>query len=362
MATYADDRTEAPTPRRRMEARSKGQVARSQDLTSAVLLLAAFGGLYWFGPPLCQMLTAMIAFALAIDSAPHDLGALRSLASGIGSELGKHLLPLLACFFVVGLAVLLAQVGLIFTWQPLMPSLAKINPLSGIMRLFSVRSAMMAAINFLKLMFVCLVAYVTLSGSAGAVLGAAGLDFQDIIVLSASLTFELGMKLAAALLVLALFDFLWQRHRHERDLRMTKEEVKDELRSMEGDPHIKRRRRQLQLQLAMQRLRKDVPTADVIVTNPTHYAIAIKYDSETMEAPKVVAKGADYVALRIRQIASEMGIPTVERKPLARALFETVEVGQYIPEKFYRAVAEILAYIYELTGRSPIRSTSRMVG
>ena len=143
---------------------------------------------------------------------------------------------------------------------------------------------------------------------------------------------------------------------------MTKEEVKDELRSMEGDPNVKRRRRQIQLQLALQRLRKDVPTADVIVTNPTHYAVAIRYDAETMQAPKVVAKGADYVALRIRRLAAELGIPTVERKPLARALYETVEVGQYIPEKFYRAAAESLAYIYELTGRSPLRRPQALAG
>jgi flagellar biosynthetic protein FlhB len=131
---------------------------------------------------------------------------------------------------------------------------------------------------------------------------------------------------------------------------------------MEGDPHIKRRRRQLQLQLAMQRLRKDVPKADVIVTNPTHFAVAIRYDPDAMVAPQVVAKGADYVAIRIRQIAAEFGIPLVERKPLARALYESVEVGQFIPERFYRAVAEILAYIYELTGRSPLRRTEALAG
>jgi len=361
MATYADDRTEAPTPRRRMEARSKGQVARSTDLTSAVLLMAAFGGLYFFGPPLCQVLTAMIVAALSGDSAA-SLSAVGPLASTMGLQLGRHLIPLLAGLFVVALVVLFGQVGWLFTLQPLIPTLNKVNPLNGIMRLFSARSIMMAVINLVKLFFVGGVGYLTLSGSAAAVLSAASLDFRDIIVLSAALTFELGMKLAAALLVLALVDLLWQRHRHERDLRMTKEEVKDELRSMEGDPQIKRRRRQLQLQLAMQRLRKDVPTADVIVTNPTHYAVAIKYDSDSMEAPRVVAKGADYVALRIRQLASDLGIPTVERKPLARALYESVEVGQYIPEKFYRAVAEILAYIYELTGRSPIHSSKAMAG
>lgn len=361
MATYADDRTEAPTPRRRQEARSKGQVARSHDLTSAILLLAALTGLYLVGPSLTQILTAMIATALSGD-APDSLYALRPLASAMGMELVRSLLPLMGGLFVVGLIVLYAQVGWLFTWQPVTPSLSKINPLSGLMRIFSARSAMMAAINLFKILFVGLVAWITLSGGAPAVLFSPGLEFQDIMVLSATLTFELGMKLAAALLVLALLDFLWQRFRHERDLRMTKEEVKDELRSMEGDPHIKRRRRQLQMQLALQRLRKDVPTADVIVTNPTHYAVAIKYDSTTMAAPKVVAKGSDYVALRIRQLAAELGIPTVERKPLARALYETVEVGQYIPEKFYRAVAEILAYIYELTGRSPVRESRAMAG
>lgn len=361
MATYADDRTEAPTPRRRSDARARGQVAKSQDLTSAFLLLVAFGCLYLWGPPLCQLLTGLIVAALSGDPA-NQLSTLRPLTSVVGLELAKCLLPLLAGLFVASLVVMLAQVGLLFSWQPVIPSLGKVNPLAGIMRLFSARSAMMAAINFVKLLFVGGVAYVTLSGSAAAVLSAASLDFQDIIVLSATLTFELGMKLAAALLMLAFIDFLWQRHRHERDLRMTKEEVKDELRSMEGDPQIKRRRRQLQLQLALQRLRKDVPTADVIVTNPTHYAVAIKYDAETMEAPKIVAKGADYVALRIRQLASELGIPIVERKPLARTLYETVEVGQYIPERFYRAVAEILAYIYELTGQSPLSTAQAMAG
>jgi len=164
--------------------------------------------------------------------------------------------------------------------------------------------------------------------------------------------FKLGIRLSAALLVLALLDVAWQRYKHERDLRMTKEEVKDELRSMEGDPQVKQRRRQVQLQLAIQRIRRDVPTADVVVTNPTHFAVAIRYDATAMVAPKVVAKGADHLALRIRQVAQEFGIPIVERAPLARALYADVEVGDNIPERFYRVVAEILAYVYELTGRT----------
>jgi len=248
----------------------------------------------------------------------------------------------------------LAQVGLLLTWYPLLPSLSKINPLSGLKRLFSIRSVMLAVTSFGKLLVVALVAYLTLSGSAAAIIHAFTFGFRDVFTLGSTLMFRLGMRLAVALLILAILDFAWQRYRHERDLRMTKEEVKDELRSMEGDPHIKRRRREVQLQLIIQRLRKDVPTADVVVTNPTHVAVAIRYDAEAMIAPKVVIKGADRIALRIRQIAAEFGVPIVERPPLARALYESVEVGEYVPERLYRAIAEILAYVYELTGRRPM--------
>ena len=170
------------------------------------------------------------------------------------------------------------------------------------------------------------------------------------------------MRLGVVLLILALLDYAWQRHRHERDLRMTKQEVKDELRSMEGSPEVRRRQRQVQLQLATQRLRRDVPTADVVVTNPPHVAVAIAYEVETMLAPKVVAKGAAEVALRKRQIAAEFDIPVVERPPLARALFDAVDVGAYVPERLYRAIAEILAYVYELTGRSGVTARRRLAG
>ena len=196
-----------------------------------------------------------------------------------------------------------------------------------------------------------LVVYLTLASQAAAILFSFTVDFFALTGLGADLMYQLGINVGVALLILALLDFVWQRYRHERDLRMTKEEVKDELRSMEGDPLIKRRRREVQFQLSMQRLRKDVPSADVVVTNPTHVAVAIRYDLETMAAPKVVAKGADYLALRIRQLAGEFGVPIVSRPPLARALYESVEVGSYVPERLYRAIAEILAYVYELTGK-----------
>jgi len=361
MAMNAEDKTEAPTPRRRMEARNKGQVARSHDLTAAVMLVVAFIGLFLFGPGLWGALLGMIVAAMTSTS-PVDPGDLGSLASAIGWTVAKSLGPFLIVLFLSGVVILYAQVGWLFTWQPITPSLSKINPLNGLKRLFSIRSVMTAAINFVKVLLVGGVAYFLIAASAPAIIHAFALDFFGVMGIGWKLIWETGLKLAVALLLLAILDYAWQRYRHERDLKMTKEEVKDELRSMEGDPQVKRRRRQLQMQLAMQRLRKDVPKADVVVTNPTHLAVAIAYDSETMMAPKVVAKGADYVALRIRQVAEEFGIPVVERKPLARALYESVDVGQYVPERFYRAVAEILAYIYELTGRSPSEARRELAG
>ena len=361
MAAHAEDRTEAPTPRRRNEARTKGQVARSHDLTAAAVLVAAFVALKFLGPHLWRTLLAVVSISLSPES-PTRLDEMLPFVGAVGMELGKRLAPLFAILFLAGAVVLFAQVGLLFTWQPLMPSLAKINPLHGFARLFSIRSVMTAMFSFAKLILVGMVAYLTIAHGAASILHSFTFGFHDVVRLGCALTFELGMKLSVALLVLALVDYAWQHFRHERDLRMTKEEVKDELRSMEGDPHIKRRRRQLQLQLAMQRLRKDVPKADVVVTNPTHLAVAIAYDAEMMMAPKVVAKGADEIALRIRQIAAEFGIPLVERRPLARALYDAVEVGQYIPERFYRAIAEILAYIYELTGRSARAARRELVG
>ena len=212
---------------------------------------------------------------------------------------------------------------------------------------------MMAIANFGKLAIVATIMCFTLVGSAAAIIYAFTFEYHNAFQLAATLVFKLGMRAAAALVILALLDFAWQKYKHEQDLRMTKEEVKDELRRMEGDPKLKSRRRQVQLQLAVQRLRKDIPAADVVVTNPTHVAVAIQYDNETMVAPRLVAKGADYLALRIRQIAAEYGIPIVQRAPVARALYADVDVGEYIPERFYRAVAEILAYVYELAGTAP---------
>lgn len=361
MAFQSDEKTEAPTPRRRLEARNKGQVARSQDLPAAVLLFAGLWALYFLGTDLWNGLATIVRTALYAETAS-STGDVLTLAVASAVETLWRVAPILLVLFAVGWAVQFSQVGPLLTAHPLMPTLAKISPLQGIKRLCSVRSVMLAVINVAKLIVVGILAWLIMADNAAAILYAFTLDYHEMFRLGATLVFDMGIRITTALLLLAFLDFAWQRHRHERDLRMTKEEVKDEMRSMEGDPKLKARRRQVQLQLALQRLRKEVPKADVVVTNPTHYAVAIQYDAESMPAPKVVAKGADYAALRIRALAAEHGIPVVERKPLARALFESVDEGQYIPERFYRAIAEILAFVYELTGRTPLSPRGEPVG
>ena len=349
MPADVGDKTEPPTLRRREDARKQGQVARSQDLAAAVLLLGGILALYVMGPALWGSLLAILRTGLAPD-APVSLGETLPYAAAAVWEVAKKLTPLLLFLLAAVLGVLLAQVGWLLTFKPLVPNLSKISPLAGIKRLLSMRMVMTAVANLGKLIVVAAIVYLTLAGSAAAVIYAFTFDFYDAFRLGAALLFKLSVRASAALVILALLDLAWQKYKHERDLRMTKEEVKDELRSMEGDPKIKGRRRQIQFQLALQRLRKDVPRADVVVTNPTHVAVAIRYDHAMMVAPKVVAKGADHLALRIRQIAMEFGIPIVQRAPVARALYSDVEVGEYIPERLYRAVAEILAYVYELAG------------
>ncbi|MCA9257421.1 MAG: EscU/YscU/HrcU family type III secretion system export apparatus switch protein, partial [Phycisphaerales bacterium] len=183
------------------------------------------------------------------------------------------------------------------------------------------------------------------------IMNAMALSGWPLVIQLTSVLYDIGLQLALALLIIALLDFAWQKWKHIRDLRMTKQEVREELRSMEGDPRLRMQRRKMQMAQAVQRIQKAVPTADVIVTNPTELAIAIKYNAESMAAPKVVAKGADHLAKKIREIAILHGIPIIERKPLAQALYKTVEVNQEVPERFYQAIAEILAYVYRLSGK-----------
>jgi flagellar biosynthetic protein FlhB len=271
--------------------------------------------------------------------------------------------PLLIAAVIIAVVVNVAQVGLFFNTKKLQPNLAALNPLKGLGKMFKGQGWVQLVMNLMKLTLVGWVAYSAVGGRIGEIAMSQGLEFKQIFNLGASLVYAIGMRIGIVLLILALIDYAYQRYRTEKELKMSKQEVKEEMRRMEGDPKIKQRRRQIALQGAVQRLKKDVPTADVVVTNPTHFAVALKYDDAGgMGAPRVVAKGQDYLAMRIREIAAEAGVPILERPPLARSLYKMVEVGQEIPEQFYAAVAEILAYVYELTGkvrRRPVTGGAR---
>jgi flagellar biosynthetic protein FlhB len=307
----------------------------------------------FFGPGLWTVSREIVNIAFTAGDST-SLDDTLMVGGAISLKAARELAFIVLILLIASVVVLLFQVGWLFTWNPIAPSLSRLNPIAGLQRLFSVRSWMATALGLGKLIVVGVVAYVTIANATPQILFAPTIGAPELVQSGGSLAYRLGVRMSAALLVLGLVDWWWQRRRLERDLRMTKEEVKDELRSMEGDPTVKRRQRQVQLQLAVQRLRRDVPKADVVITNPTHFAVAIAYEPRVMFAPKVVAKGADEMAVRIRQLAGEFGVPVVERKSVARALYDAVDVGQYIPDRFYKAVAEILAYVYELTGRSPL--------
>jgi flagellar biosynthetic protein FlhB len=342
------EKTEAPTPRRRTEAREEGNVARSTDLTAAITLVGAVLLLGLFGEHVLRGFKVLVGTALGgnwLTTEPvQDLGHTVAGAMAIGARI---LIPIALCLFVLGVAGNVFQVGFLVSLKPITPSFSKLSPIKGVANLFSKRSLMRLVMSLSKVFIVMAVAAIAIYVEMPRILALMGIDAIPLLAAASALVWALSLKIAIVLLLLAILDFMYQRWQHEQDLRMTKEEVKEELKRMEGDPLTKQRRTKVARQIAMQRVGREVPSADVVVTNPTHFAVALKYD-QTTAAPKVVAKGVDFMAIRIRQLAVANGVPIVERPPLARALYRHVEVGHEIPVKYYKAVAEILAYVYQL--------------
>jgi flagellar biosynthetic protein FlhB len=347
------DKTEAPTPKRRQEAREQGNIPKSQDLTAAILILAVITLLDWFGPRLFTALRDTLMDTLSVGVlADHNPGNLTSLVLHAVIGVSFAMTPVLLGLALLAVICNVGQVGLVLAPKRLKPKASSINPIKGIQKLFGKAHALIQlGMNLLKLLVVIAVAYSAIHGRIEEILFSQQLTFLQVFLLAGELVYGIVLRVGIALLLIAIIDYFYQRYRVEQSLKMTKQQVKDEMRRMEGDPMIKARRREIARQRIIQRFQRDVPSADVVVTNPTHFAIAIRYDESSMHAPKVVAKGQDYLAMKIREIAGLHGVPILERPPLARALYKLCEVGQEIPEKFYGAVAEILAYVYELTGR-----------
>jgi flagellar biosynthesis protein FlhB len=349
------ERTEPATPRKKDESRRKGKVLKSMELNSAIILVFGMLILYFSGTSL------VVNFSAIAREMFTQAGSTKITASSahqiLAHALGKYLIivaPFAIGMMLVGLAANIAQVGFLFTLEPLQLSWAKINPMNGMKKvILSRRSFVELLKNLLKIGIVTVVAYLALDGMMENTIDLMESDISTILSFMATTAFGISFKMGLAFLALAIFDYIYQRFEYEKELRMTKQEVKEEWKSQEGDPLIKGKIRSIQRQIAYRRMMHDVPTADVVVTNPTHIAVALKYDTAKMSAPTVVAKGAELIAERIKQIASEHAVPIIEDKPLARALYKSVDIGDQIPQKLFQAVAQLLAYIYRLRKMKP---------
>ncbi len=353
MADNDSEKTETATPRRMQEAREEGNIARSQDLTAAFTLLATVILLNSFGMHMLSSMKMNVEMMLNTEFGHNPTRAddlMGMFAYGLRLAIAGSA-PLLLSIAAVTLIAAISQVGFILTGKPLMPQFSRLSPLKGFKRLFDARAGIRLVMSLAKVVVIAAVAGWVIYEDLPQILILTELEVGPLFSVSCALVYALGLKLAILLVVLALLDYAFQRWQHDKDLRMTKQEVKEEMKRMDGDPLVKQRRSRVARQLAMQRVGQAVPTADVIVTNPTHFAVAIRYDGDTMRAPKVVAKGADFLAMHIRQLAAAHGVPIIERKELARALYANVEPGQEVPPEFYNAVAEILAYVYRISGR-----------
>lgn len=348
----AEERTEQATPRRRQEARRRGQVARSVELSSVAVFLSVVLVLKAVSEGALQGSMESIRFALAnIQDTEFSPALALSFSLKCLSHGGAAFLPIIGVALVVGITVNLLQVGMMFTSEPLVPQWTRINPLSGFTRLLSRRTFFESAKMLLKVGLIGWLTFTAVRADAAMLLRTSEIDPLMVLMLVGQLLYKVAWRVGLAMLVLAVIDYGFQRYEHEKSLRMTKQEVKQELKQTEGDPHVKSRIRARQQAIARRRMMQEVPKADVVVTNPTHYAVALRYDANKMAAPTVVAKGMNLIAQRIREIAKQHNVPIVENPPLARSLYRSVEIGQQIPSELYQAVAEVLAYVYSLHRR-----------
>jgi len=346
------DKTEDPTDRRRSEARQKGNVAKSVDVNAAVIMLVATGGLLTLGPSIgrgiAQMMQAFLAGPALLEI---DVNGVSRDFRDVALHVADFVLPFAGLMFVAALLSNLAQIGFLFTTESLAFKWERINPIAGFQRIFSVASLAKLGTSVGKILVMALVGIWFMYLNLPKLLSLNDAETSVILSMIGWTILELAFQLSLAILIIAILDFSFQKWKHEQDLKMTKQEVRDEMRNMDGDPHVRQRRKEAHRKLAEAREVGAVPEADVVITNPTHISIALKYEPEKKPAPYVIAKGAGDIAFRIREIAREHDIPIIERKPLARMLYRDVKVGEMIPAELYDVFVEIMAYVYRITGK-----------
>lgn len=347
---FAGEKTEKATPKKRQDSRKKGQVLKSQDVTSAFVLLFVFLFLFFIAGFIRDRFFTFFdhSFTQYIPITHLDIDQTMAIYIEMLVEMAIIVLPIMVVAVIAGVSGNLIQFGLLFTSEPLKFDLKKIDPIKGLKRIFSLRAIVELMKSLLKISFIGSVTSLILYVNIDKVLALAFKTPSDTLVTVAELVALMGITASFVLLFISVLDYFYQKYDYEKNLRMSKQDIKDEHKNVEGDPLIKSRIKQRQREMAMRRMMQEVPQADVVITNPTHYAIALKYKDGEMDAPIVVAKGADFVAQKIKMVAKEHDIVMVENRPLARGLYDEVEIGDRIPEQFFKAVAEILAYVYRI--------------
>ncbi len=349
---FADDgdKTEEATPKKKEDTRKEGQVAQSNELTIGVTLLATFVCLQLFIGFLGQKFYDIFVYFIGLTPMYIRDGFNNVSATNLINQVWIQTLIACAPFLIIGAIVGFFATKMQFKWmitsKPLEPKLSKLNPINGFKRMFSMTALKNLLISVLKIVVVSYVAYTCIVEEIDLIFRAYDMSLGEGLVEMYDLILDMGYKVAAVLCVIGAADYMFQRWKMNKDIRMSKQEVKDEFKNSEGDPQVKSQQRARRQQASQRRMMQSVPQADVVITNPTHFAVALRYDSEVSEAPVVTAKGADFMAAKIKEIAKEHQVQIVENKPLARMLYYNVDVDKEIPPELYQMVAEVLAYVY----------------
>ncbi len=346
---FSEEKTEQPTAKKLRDARQKGQIAQSKDFNSVASLLAVFLVLSAMWGFFADNIFSFFYSTIELIQTP-EMAATKFAESFV--FILQMSLPLLAVALVTGLAASYAQVGFLFTSEPLKPQFSRINPLKGLKNMFSSRALVELVKSVAKAVLILFVCYLYLSGRMSEITYTLKMEPNNIVNLLWSILFDVIIRSSVILFLIAVFDYEMKRRQNKNELMMTKQEVKQEYKQSEGDPLLKSKIKEKQRQMAMSRMMQQVPKADVIITNPTHFAVALLYDTSKGDAPIVVAKGQDLVAQNIKRIAGEHGIPMIENPPLAQSLYRTVDIGSKIGPELFEAVAEVLAYVYSLKERA----------
>lgn len=346
---FAGEKTEKATPKKRNDSRKKGQVAKSQDVNTALLMFSMFLLFIVLGGFLKESMISLYHHSFTeyilwdvTEKSTHQVFL------EVTIEMAKTLSPIMGLAIITALASNFLQIGFLFTAHPLKMDLKKLDPIQGAKRIFSARALVELAKSLLKIVFIGAITFTVLWMRKDEMLMLSSKNVDGALAFFGETTILMGISASIALLILSVLDFSYQRYDHEKNIKMSKNDIKDEYKNIEGDPLIKSKIKEKQRQMAMRRMMSEIPQADVVITNPTHYSVAIKYDEKKGTAPVVVAKGVDYVAFKIREIATSHHIMLVENRLLARSIYAKVEIGEEIEEEYFQAVAEILAYVYKV--------------